>query len=673
MPWHLPGSNMNFLPACIVACLVCFGHLSCEPSSVAFSQELATQPSFKLKNDPLTADGQLSKISDKQDLFELKTVGTKLETKVVSSYQEAQGSVSQIRSLTRSSGGSSSSGNGTWMSYFQGDEFFGHVSDGKVSAHMLARFPNLRAADNHSEFSMLFQELSSPQRELEIGVDEGHVFNISLKSSELGYLFRFRQEESGRIVCQEICNEFVFARSASSFDEFSKHNPRYVQNRLMQVLDFIGVEKPPTRYSTAVSNQVLMMLRPVNEERMIRFKDAVEKMDASSYQERESASAELEKNFEQWQDLIRIGMEDQGFAVETRMRLTKIHGNHADKATKQLMKLARTSGLLEDTEYLIWVLGKTEDATDKMVLAKQLSKLTNQSFGADSAKWSTWFAENKKTEEVATKTAKRHEVDDQTGPLDSTSVFVHQLIKFTNNQGELQLDRKHWGQPFGDHPVKESVGKVEALMKENNLPLEWLNPGGEFSLDSTEYPQVIFGNMAAKLRSEDKTATPQKPIYAYANQVNPASRNRFAKTNMITAKMQFHGQTGKAQPGRLVAADNNQKPPAAKYFNLQFKERTDAKRVLEIHESENNTISITLISDSVDTIIRMVQHPATNADVPAESRCVIYDIRGDQTQERKAANFDDLYQENASYMNDEWLPLMRHFGIQIETPTTESQ
>lgn len=67
----------------------------------------------------------------------------------------------------------------------------------------------------------------------------------------------------------------------------------------------------------------------------------------------------------------------------------------------------------------------------------------------------------------------------------------------------------------------------------------------------------------------------------------------------------------------------------------------------------------------------MVQHSASSKEVPAEKRCIIYDIRGDQTQERKAANFGDLYQRNADYLNDEWLPLMKEFGIQIELPTAE--
>lgn len=460
------------------------------------------------------------------------------------------------------------------MTYFYGNEFFGHVSNGKIAGHMLARFPNLRAQDNDSDFSILFQELNSPQRELKIGVAEDNVFNICLRSSEHGYLFRFRQEKNGRIVCQEICSEFVFARSANSFDEFSKRNPEYVQNRLMRVFDFIGIDRPPTRFSSVVRNQVLLMLRPVNEERMGQFRKAVEKMSAASFEDREAATAEIEKKFEQWQDLIQIGMRHEDFAVETRMRLTKIHNNHADKATKQLMKLAQTSKLHWDIEYLIWALGKTEDPTDKMVLAHQLSKLTEQNFGADDGKWAAWFAENNNQKEIATTTVNRINVGDQTGPLDSASEFVQLLIKFTTNNGEMRLEREHWGKPFGDQPIKESVNKVRALMKEKNLPRAWLKPGGEFSLDSTEYPQVIFANMAAKLKSEDKIATPQITSYTYANQLNPDSRNRFVSTSKITANMQFHGQTGGAQFGRFVAADKNRKSPAARYFFLQLKERT---------------------------------------------------------------------------------------------------
>ena len=137
--------------------------------------------------------------------------------------------------------------------------------------------------------------------------------------------------------------------------------------------------------------------------------------------------------------------------------------------------------------------------------------------------------------------------------------------------------------------------------------------------------------------------------------------------------MQFHNETGEGRLGRLIAVKKDKKPPEAKYFCLYFKELADAQRVFEIHESENKTISITLISDKADTVIRLVQHPATNKDVPADSRCIIYDVRGDQSQTFKAANFNDLYRKKPEYMKNEWLPLMGKLGIQIETPGSQTE
>lgn len=665
---------MKFLPVWFAVCCVFFALYSGNHASVTFAQESAAPPNYELNKDPLKADGPLKKISDVQELFELKTVGTKLETAVVASYQEAQASVTQIRSKSGTGGGgSSSSGNGTWMCYFQGSDFLGHVSNGKVASHMIARFPKLLFAKDDSEFSILFQELKSPQRELAIRVSEDHVFDITLRSSELGYLFRFRQEKSGRIVCQEMSSEFVFARTAKSFDEFSKQNPNYVQSRLMKVFDFIGVGRPPTRFSSVVMNQVLLKLRPISDERMGLFKKAVEKMSASSFQDREAATAEIETKFEEWQDLIQIGMGDEEFATETRSRLTKIYGNHVDKETKQLMKLAQESKLHVDTEYLIWALGKTKGDADRKVFAKQLSKLTEQEFDLDTAKWISWYAENNKPEEAAVQKTPRNKVAEQTGPIDSATEFVQQLIKFTINEGELQLDREHWGKPFNEQPIEDSVAKIEEIMKQYKLPLEWLDAGGKFSLDSTEYPQIIFANMAAKLESDEKKANSQRLTYGYINQEDSVSRNRAVSTSKITAQMQFHKETGDARIRGFVLGRGKKKAPAAKYFYLYFKELTDAERILEIYESENKTISITLISDNTDTLIRMVQHPTSNADISTESRCVIYDIRGDQTQELKAANFSELFRKNADYLKNEWLPLMENLGIQIEIPNAESE
>ncbi len=640
-----------------------------EPPALAMGQESDAPASFEVENDPLEADGPLKKIGDAQDLFELKSVGTKLEAESVAGYQQAQGSVSQIRSQTRSGGGSSSSGNGNWMAYFQGGDFSGYVSSGAMAAHMMARFPNMKTGTSDSDFTIEFQELKSPQRELLIGANEDSVFDISLRSSELGYLFRFRQEKGGRVVCQEICSDFVFARSASSFDQFSKQNPDYARERLMRVFEFIGVGKPTTRFSPVVRNQVLRMLRPIGEERRTQFKNAIAKMSASSFKEREAATAEIEKKFQQWQDLIEISMVDESFEIETRTRLRKIYGNHVDETIKQLMELAQSSKLHSDPEYLVWALGKTDDENDKTILAQQLAKLTKEDFELDVDKWNAWFVEqNKKDEDSAEKTNEL-KPGQQTGPMDSVTQFIQQLVKFKTIDGELQLDRKHWGQPFNDRPTEESVAEVKELMRKHNLPLEWLDAGGDFTLDSTGYPQMIFANMAAQLESEDKQETPQQRTYGYINQADPATRNRFVNTSQISAQLQFHQETGNA----FVVGNGNPNPPPERYFHLHFKEQTGAKRILEIHESENKTISITLISDDVDTLIRLVQHPANDPAIPADRRCVIFDIRGNQATQRKAKSFAELFRDNTEYLKNEWLPLMEGMGIQIETSTAESE
>lgn len=661
---------MKKLPERIPLLLIASAVIFVSPAVAANKQDNGAASKLELKNDPLSLAGPLQKIGEVQNLFELKTIGTKLAPEIVSSYQEAQGTVSQIRSQTRSGGGSSSMGNGNWTSYFQGNDFFGHVSKGKVQPHLLARFPNLKSVRDDADFSILFQELSSPQRELLIGVDSNQVFDISLRSSELGYLFRFRQDLNGRIVCREMSPEFLFARSAQSFDEFSRQNPEYVQERLTRVFDFMGIENPPTRYSSIVRKHVLLLLRPNDEDRMERFKKAIERMSASSFQDREAATAEIEKNFKTWEDLIQIGMGDENFAVETRTRLTKIYGNHVSESTRELMKLAQVSKLHLDPEYLIWTLGKTESEADRKLLANQLSKLTGQNLGVDTDKWIAWFADENQTGEV--ENSPRSRSNEQTGPINSITEFVEQLVKFSNAEGELELDRSHWGRPFDNQPIQESIREVEALMKKKNLPLQWLEAGGKYSPESSQFPQVIFENMAARLEAAGEQKNPTQPTYGYINQPELITRNRFVGTDKITAQMQFHKETAPPQLGRIVIRGNQPALPAAKYFYLYFKERAGAKRTLEIHESENKIISITFMSENADTVIRFVQHPGDSPDIAASRRCAIYDIRTNQTRELMAANFNELCQANSEYLQNDWLPLMKKMGIQIEVPSLES-
>ncbi len=628
---------------------------------------------FQMKNDPLKKAGPLKNISDVQELFKLKTVGTRLDTEILSTYQEAQAAVSQIRSKTRSGGGSSSSG-ATWMAYFQGNEFFGYVATGKTPQHMIGRFPNMAATNQNSNFTISFKELKTPQRELEITVDEDNVFSISLRSSELGYLFRFRQEKSGRVVCQEMSSEFVFARSAKSFDSFAKQNPGYVHDRLMQVFDFMGVGKPPTRFSSIVRNQVLLMLRPIDPERMAEFKKAVKDMSATSYKVREAATAEIDKKFEEWQDLIKIGMGDEDFAAETRTRLNKIYGSKVDKSTKQLMKLAQESRLQSDIEYLIWAMMKTEEEADKRLFADQLASVTSEDFGTDATQWTDWFVKTNEVETTVKTEVDLEKIEAQKGPMDTATPFVTQLAKFKIESGSLQLDREHWAAQFEDKPIAESVKEVEALMRERNLPLKWLDAGDSHTLESTEYPQVIFANMVEKLEAENKQPPNQTPTYGYMNQPDSSSRNRTVMTSEILAEMQFHKSTDNARMGRFVAPGRQPaKAPPAKYFSLYFKEHKGPKRVFEIYEAANKSVSITLISDDADAVIRFFQQTPTTRTLDDEKeekqipgKCVIYDIRGEQTREIKADSFQDLVGQNREYFEKEWVPLMAKFGLAIE-------
>jgi len=179
--------------------------------------------------------------------------------------------------------------------------------------------------------------------------------------------------------------------------------------------------------------------------------------------------------------------------------------------------------------------------------------------------------------------------------------------------------------------------------------------------------------MAAKLKLKDQKNSPPVRTYGYLNGEDQVTRNRVVNTSRITAQMQFHHKIGNVPVGRLFVGGGKNTPPPAKKFFCLFRELTDAKRILEIYESEDETISITLISDETDSVIRLVQHPASNLDVPPERRCVIYDIRGDQTRQRNAATFDELLRENRDYLNTEWLPLMKGLGIEVEITGSQNE
>ena len=644
------------------------------PANVAFAT--APQDFFK-------ADGPLATVGELSEVFKLKTVGANLETELVTNYAEATASLNPIRQKLRAGGGSSSSSNGFWSIRLRGNQVAGHFGFGKRTV------PNVKKGD--MEFEIEIKEMKNLRRELSISAFENGTFSIQIRSPSQPFLFRLSQNKDQRIVCQELRPDAVFAAEANSFDQFCYENPEFVEERLLPILKFIGAGEPVTRFSPTIRDHVIQRLQPLDPAQFAEFEIAIDGLNGSSYEDRQLASSAIAKDFERWAIFVRNAISNIKYPVEVRSRLKKIYESHVSEQQKNRIRLAEDSALHEDAEYLIWLLsrldsegtddGEASDAieSNKLLIASQLEEITRQTFGSDISSWQAWLA---KSRAVDSKSEKKETTGDsqsnspdidasfqvELGPLNAASKFIGELVKLKLSGDRLIVDRNHWSQQFGGKSIAELNEEIREIVKSKNLPTTWYQPGGEFSADATDFPQVIFSRLAGVLGPSTQINMPQV-VTRGGNKLS--SLNREIDTKTAFARVEFHQPTQNEiqrmnQFGAIHPARRNQEPPKAEYFTFYFREKASPNRSIEIRESKDRALLINILAEETNALLTFVQAGTDTENIDEKSRFRVFEIHNGKTTEYSSQDFASLLNECPDSAKVRWMTVLKSVGIKFE-------
>ncbi len=235
----------------------------------------------------------------------------------------------------------------------------------------------------------------------------------------------------------------------------------------------------------------------------------------------------LSEDFALWKNEIRSAMNDPDFPAESRLRLKKIFGANAGDELKVINDV-QTTGLISDPEYLVWLLdlqnenggseldeneGGHAEGNASVHIVAQLKTITGEDFGLEPGQWRNWLAtsrngaESNGEKDTDPEPGPENEPNrnfEQTlaaiGPMDLAQDGIGSLVRLMIDENDnLVVDQTHWSDQFDNRTAEQVLESVKSLIAENNLPAGWFRPGGEYAIETTGLPQILFDSMAATI------------------------------------------------------------------------------------------------------------------------------------------------------------------------------
>ena len=603
--------------------------------------------------------GKMKSFGKALDMIEIEADGQKLKPKFTENSQEGMQKFQAIRSKMRvGGGGSRSSGNDTWSANMGSGSFTATAGFGIHPEHHQTEENTfwVRAGDSGKNKSASIIEAKK---------DGTLKADLTANNGEL--LFRFRQSKQGTVYCQEFSQSEVFSGAGQTFDDFCQKHPDYVQKRLGPIFTYLGLGAPPNRYSDIVAKNVVAELRPVDEKRLENFEAAIEGLNSEDFEEREKASETLEASFSDWQDMIQTAINDTKYSVETRARLKKILKNSVSEKEVGDLQIAQKGNLQDDPVYLIWLLGRTSEKdfevteSDKKTLVSNLEEVTGVKHGDDLDKWKSWISENQPTPtELPKATMTNEEIASSKGQLEKAGSFVEKLIRLKCEEGKLAIDRDNWTKTFDGKTIKELTSEAEKMIKDRNLPSDWFKPGGNFSIESTGYPQVLFESIKTEFPAENEN------LDYYYRHHSQATRNRSHQGKYLIANLRMHEGNGSTVHFGF-GGRSRIKVPKEEYLELELIEKNREKRAFNLRENTDGSMIISLEFPKKDAFIRIIQNKKQKE--PADNKFLVFDARGAVAKSYSAESYLEFKTQETDYFESVLEPILKKLNIQIEETT----
>ncbi|MEE2825045.1 MAG: hypothetical protein VYE64_00300 [Planctomycetota bacterium] len=603
-------------------------------------------------------------------LITLKLKDQRVEVDYSEDWQAYQEITNHVRSKVKNSGSSSSRGGGGWLTKMEGTAGLFAILYGTRS------FPNMPLMlETEGGLGVLFQQNDAPHHEMRISAGPDHdTLNVQLFRPVDDFLFRFEQKADGTVHCKLVDGTEIISISGENYETLVRENWEVINSSIAPTLRQCGVAPPLNRYTKTVWTQFLAMMRPTDGEAQQNFEAVVEQLDSTRFTDREKATSELMERYPKWQSLIQKAAMDGRRSVECRSRLSKILDELSTEEQKQGQQVVSTVNLGDDVPYLIWLANRLETEpewkSDQTHLFDRLEQLTGKAFGSELAGW------NEYRDSLEAKPAPRKDTSvftsnidllDVEGPVDSIQAEVSRLLPLGVKDGMLVLDRDRWFQFFGEKTPSQLMAELSALLEQNNLPADWLQPSKIYDRETVGYPQILFDSLRMKLSEEKQGGVNPQKRYV---RISRKSLNRDFETNLAQAALRLHQPLPEKDRGLFVMngrvvngiAVADQKLPVEEFYFLTIQEKKGAQRKFSFQVYPGGDLSLTIsVDQKAGSLVRYIQR--ANSD--GSTRCVFQDLRGSDVFVASAPTFEELRSNQQEYYDQQWSKLIGSLGIQL--------
>ncbi|MEL7499573.1 MAG: hypothetical protein AAFN77_18365 [Planctomycetota bacterium] len=627
-------------------------------SPVAFGQ---TSTSYTEFVPPKSSLGQfadsLAKEKNRADLFALVPDGNILKPTFATNGNSSRQVLSAAANrVTGARGGSSSSSGGnSWSSSITGSKM-------SATAGFGTRYWNptqeVVAIDDKSTFYLQLKENTEQQNFALVTAKPDKSFKIKFMGDNGAQHFRFSQSSKGVIRCVELGPEAQFSATANSFDEFAANYPGYLNQRLVPIMALCGAGEVPSRFHPFVRKYALFQLIPKDKEKLKQFEAMIEPMNDDDYSQREEATKAVNKNFDDWEPFIQYAMTNQDYSTEVRARLKKTYDKQVDSFRRGLLKLIAKSDLINDRDYLIWLLRSCEpdDVDSIKAISSQLAVVTNESFGNDTAQWLAWADERKTTDSVdnASEQPTLEQLLATKGELDDVSEAIGSMLRLQIIKGELTVDREHWKKMLGGKTIKEASAEVREFLKERNLPASWYQPGSsQYPENTVQFPQVVFDRVTSDLKPEANFAS---RMSAYSRYVFQTANRRFVGEKM-NVNLDVHAAN--RQQMFMAQQAKAQKEIKQVFLNFDAIEKSGESRSIIFRDDLEGNLTCGIEFEKLNCGIRLVQKKEADKD---GNRCYLLVNVGNTFEAIKMESFEALKRDHASDWA-KYAPVFAKFGV----------
>ncbi len=492
----------------------------------------------------------------------------------------------------------------------------------------------------------IIDERMAPFRQVLLSVGPNGEIHLEMSSSRHGYLLHFFQARDGACVVQELSDEYVFSAASASLLHLCKEHPEFSGDRLMPALSSAGIAKIKTPYHRQVVQAVRMHFHPLTSDERESLQTVMQGLDSPVFAERQQASKQIAALWKREESLILRLLTAESLSPESKRRIRDAIGEAglSGKDWLDALDLVEADELLNERDFLQWVLNVESDETIRMSLAEHLAHLPAEFHPAETTNLgsdNSFAANNNNLAEPTPVFPSR-----DAGGFSRLIKPIGRLVHVVERDGRMTLDRQHWADQFGGKTIQELVKETRDFIRDQQLPVEWFQPNqdNEMALD---YPPVIFQSIKQDL---NRDAVAESPWHQWGHETLSSGWTDTIYTGRFRLTLNWGSDSKPGVLGRMFASHS-------KPFRLAAEESAAPRRQLIVDSSIDGRLLLRLGSREERWVLQICQF--------ADGSVVVHDVRGTASQFWREESFPAFRERVGDYLTEEILPVFQAAGITI--------